>query len=91
MGLGIIRLEADGGTEFGDRLVQLALITERVAQLEASRRVSWFEPDSGSVLGDRLVQVALTAEGEPSLRGRGTIRLESRASRNSAIPSPSFP
>ena len=56
MDLGIIRLDGDCPPIGGDRLYELALILERIAEVEVSPDVIWLDVDSLAVGGDSLVE-----------------------------------
>ena len=67
VGLGVVRLEADGLPVLGDGLVQLALAREGVAEVVVGLGVVLLEADGLAVLGDGLVQLALLARAMPRL------------------------
>src|SRR5262245_31381836 len=57
MGLGEARLESHGLSEFGDGLVQLALVQQRVAEVKVNGGVLRPEPDRFAETGDGAVVV----------------------------------
>ena len=63
MGLGEVGLEPDSGAVGGDRLVQLALLLEGVAQVVVGLGVVGLEPDRRAVGGDRLDPAGLGPAG----------------------------
>ena len=63
MGLGVVGLEPDRLAVFGDRLVELALVAQGVAEVEVGLGVVGLEPDRLAVFGDRLVELALVVQG----------------------------
>src|SRR3954471_11191986 len=62
MGLRVGWLELDGGAVGRDRLVQSALLCQRIAQVGMGLRVGGSELDGGAVGRDRLVKLALLCQ-----------------------------
>ena len=63
VGLGVVGLEPDRRAVFGDRLVQLPLVSQGVAEVVVGLGVVGLEPDRLAEFGDRLVQLPLAAAG----------------------------
>ncbi len=92
MGLGEVGLEPDRLAELGDRLLQLPLLPQGVAEVVVGERVVGLEPDRRAEFGDRVIQLPLgfqgVAEATWACASSGSSRI---AARNSAIASSCFP
>ena len=62
MGLGVVGLEAEGGTELGDRTIQLPLTAQGVAEIVVGLGKIGLEAEGGAERGDRLFQLPLTCQ-----------------------------
>ena len=67
MGLGVVRLDADRLAICGDRLVELALVLERYAEIGVGLGIVRLDADRLAICGDRLVELALVLERSPRL------------------------
>ena len=67
MGLGVVGLEPDRLAVFGDGLVELALVSQGVAEVVVGLGVVGLEPDRLAVFGDRLVELPLVVRALPRL------------------------
>ena len=63
VGLGVIRVQAEGFLELADRLIHLPLRGERAGEVDVGLGVIGFEAERFLELADRLVQLAFVAEG----------------------------
>ena len=64
---GNVGLEPDRRAEFGDRLLQLSLGCQGVAEVGVGLGVVGLEPDRRAVFGDRLLQLPLGCRAMPRL------------------------
>ena len=80
MRLGVVGLEGDRLAICGHRLVQLALVLQRIAEVGVGLGVVRLEADRLAICGDRLVELALVLERIAEVvMGLGVVRLEGRS------------
>jgi len=67
MGLSVVGLDPDRAPMCGDRLVELALRSQRIAEVGMGLSVVGLDADRLAMCGDRLVELALRSQYDPEV------------------------